>query len=391
MDTLIYLRATGTELERMMNLCVNRSVFLYDIKKKDDGTRNEVEFSVKPSDYFKMHSILRKTHTRTVILKKSGLPFFVMKMKKAWVFLLSIFICVVVLMFLMQKVWRIEISGNFRITDEAIFGFLKDNNIFYGTNRNKIDYKEVERMLRINFEEISWASVSLEGTTVSIEIRERILPSYKAILNENGKLVAGKDGVVESIIVRSGVPKVKKGDTVTRGQELVGNELYTYNDDLTVKETRYVPCDADIIIRYNENITLNLSKKYTDTIYTGKEKESYYLKLGKFKVDNPFHKTKYEKYKKVTVIKQLCLFDNWYLPVFWGKTCEKEYTTQIKYYSMEEAEYILNKKLEEILLSLQEKGVQIIEKNVNIDLYGNLYTLTGSLVLTDSAYERNDD
>ena len=81
MDTLIYLRATGTELERMMNLCVNRSVFLYDIKKKDDGTRNEVEFSVKPSDYFKMHSILRKTHTRTVILKKSGLPFFVMKMK----------------------------------------------------------------------------------------------------------------------------------------------------------------------------------------------------------------------------------------------------------------------------------------------------------------------
>ena len=58
---------------------------------------------------------------------------------------------------------------------------------------------------------------------------------------------------------------------------------------------------------------------------------------------------------------------------------------------MEEAEYILNKKLEEILLSLQEKGEQIIEKNDNIDLYGNLYTLTGSLVLTDSAYERNND
>ena len=391
MRALINIRATGPELERMMNLCVHHNIFIYDVVRTGEEERDEIIFSVKPSDYFKMHSILRKTKTKTVILKKSGLPFFVMKMKKKWLFILSVAFCVLALMFMMQRVWRIEISGNFRITDEAIYDFLEEKNIFYGTAIKNIDFKQVERMLRTEFDEISWASVTLLGTSIRIEIRERIMPSYEGIVNDNGNIVAGKNGVVESIIVRSGVPKVKAGDMVTEGQLLVTNELYTYNDDLTIKDTRYVPCDADIVIRYEQNITLSMNKNHTQINYTGNRMKSSYVKVGGVKIRNPFKKIKYDNHQTITEVTQLCLFKNWYLPVFFGKSETKEYTKSICQYTKAEAEEILNEKLNEILLSLQEKGVQIIEKNVNIDLSGNLYILSGSLILTDSAYERDDN
>ena len=52
-----------------------------------------------------------------------------------------------------------------------------------------------------------------------------------------------------------------------------------------------------------------------------------------------------------------------------------------KKYTNPEAEKLLNKKLDKIFLSLEEKGVQIIEKNVKIETNSVYSTMSGSLTL----------
>ena len=78
---------------------------------------------------------------------------------------------------------------------------------------------------------------------------------------------------------------------------------------------------------------------------------------------------------------QVCLLDNLYLPIYYGNICEKEYHLQYNEYSEEEMRNILNRNFEKIILCLQEKGVQIIEKNVKIKKYNKGMELNANLTV----------
>ena len=64
---------------------------------------------------------------------------------------------------------------------------------------------------------------------------------------------------------------------------------------------------------------------------------------------------------------QLRLFQNYYLPIYIGRDYIREYLTEEKIYTREEIKTLFEGKIQKFIESLDEKGVQIIEKNVTID------------------------
>ena len=125
----------------------------------------------------------------------------------------------------------------------------------------------------------------------------------RPVQNEPCNLLATVSGNVVSIITRNGVPKVKPGDEVKKGDVLVGGEVPVYNDDETIKEYMYVRSDADVRLetelKYHKTLKLDYQKK----VYTGQEKAAYYVRVYK----NSFSSAKipdYEQYDIVTDLKQ---------------------------------------------------------------------------------------
>lgn len=214
-NAFIQIKATGNEVERFINLCVNHDIAIKDLRTYYDNDGNySCTFSLLASDYLKTKNLIKKTHTRTVILKKSGLPFTLGRIKKRTLFSIILICCCISLYLIMMRIWRIDISGNFLISDNVFYDFLKENNIYYGTMSRSIDFKEVEEKIREQFSDVTWASVTQKGTALLIEVKEREILPVTIDTTEVGDLIATESGTIESIIVRNGVPLVKAGDVV---------------------------------------------------------------------------------------------------------------------------------------------------------------------------------
>lgn len=81
-------------------------------------------------------------------------------------------------------------------------------------------------MLREEFSNITWVSAKIEGTQLILEIKENV-DGYVTEETPEGpfSLAASKDGIVSSIITRSGTPMVLPGTPCKKGDVLVSGEI----------------------------------------------------------------------------------------------------------------------------------------------------------------------
>ena len=89
-------------------------------------------------------------------------------------------------------------------------------------------------------------------------------------------------------------------------------------------------------------------------------------------------------YETVTDKHQVVLLDNIYLPVYYGKIDRKEYYIKYLTYSKDEMKNLLTENFQKFILGLEEKGVQIVEKNVKIVQNSNSMELIGDLLVIKS-------
>ena len=79
--------------------------------------------------------------------------------------------------------------------------------------------------------------------------------------------------------------------------------------------------------------------------------------------------------------KQLELLDDFFLPFYLETKCYSQYEIIQNKYTKEEMQQILNKNLRDFCDKLEQKGVQILEKNVKIVWKSEKAVLDGKLQL----------
>ena len=172
------------------------------------------------------------------------------------------------------------------------------------------------------------------------------------------------------------------GDTVEKGTVLVEGKVPVYNEDATVREYSYVDADADIMLEHASAFTASLPFDHIEKKYTGREKSSHYIKLGErawaMPEDRPFL-----VYDSVIRESRPLMLEKLSVPVFWGTVTYREYQNMEYKYTEEEAKAHLNQKLMDFLAELEEKGVQIIEKNVRIEKGSEAWALTGEFLVQE--------
>ncbi len=385
-----YLRihVSGFSPERFMNLCSNRDILLWDIMQEKDG----YSMCVSLQNFYKLKAIVRKTRTKVVIVEKYGLPFFVPVMQKRRIFVAGLFLTISFWYISSWFVWDIEFAGNYRITTDQLEEFLEGQDVRTGMRKKELNIGELEKELRRQFTLVTWTSAKLDGTKLLISIKENDAP----ILTENDlkqtvtgtDLVSEFDGRVVSIVVRSGVPKVSAGDEVMAGTILVDGKVPVYNEDGTVREYIMTDADADIVIEHTKKFETNLSFFHVEREYTGREKKQDFLRIGdnfegKIPIESP-----YLVYDRVMRLERPLFFEKLNIPVFSGSYTYREYRNVEYKYSEEEAEKLFSEKLIQFLQTLEQKGVQIIEKNVKIDKSDDEWIMLGEFLVQEPAGKR---
>lgn len=372
---------TGYAPERFLNLCSNHDILIWNLTPKKDG----YQFFMTIQGFRQLKPILRKTKTKIQIEKRVGLPFILFRYRKRKLFLVGLFLFLGILYWVSGFVWKIEVNGNSYLSEEVILEFLEEQNCGFGTRKSAIDCERLEAELRSEYEEVIWTSAQIYGTKLTISIQENLLPeeSYQETEAEICDIVAAKDGTIVKMVTRNGTPLVKVGDVVEDGTTLVSGRVEVMNDAGEVAEYLYKSADADILAQVSYVYEDEIPVSYEEIVYTGQKKESYSIRIGTTRINQPFFKVTYEQKNIMTDSYQLHVTDNFYLPIFFEKNCYQEYVVEQKEYSKSEAKQLAIDHLRTYLSNLQEKGVQIIAENVMIEKVKNSYQVKGTI----DAYE----
>ena len=229
----VRIRITGYSPERFLNLCKYRKIPVWGLLPG----RNFYDLNITIAGMKKHKPILKKTGTNLRILEKNGLPFFLFRHRKRKIFFAGAFGCNALVYILSLFIWNIEISGNYVRTDETILSFLRKQNVHCGMMASSVDCAGIARMIRKEYDDIIWVSASLKGSQIHIDVKENSDSreiSEENPVEEGNDLIAEKDGVIQEIVTRSGVPMVHAGDEVKAGDLLVSGRVEIKNDSQEV-------------------------------------------------------------------------------------------------------------------------------------------------------------
>lgn len=370
----------GYSPERFFNLCKINGYILWGIVPLRQGG---YLFCIHRKEYKDILPFTKKTKTDTEIKDQKGLPFIIKNNKKRYPFFIGIIGCLLSLYLLSYFIWSFEIYGNEKIEPQLIVRLLKDEGIHYGSYKKTIDIQKIEELLREYFHNISWVSVKIEGIKLIISLKEGIELKTEDISSSTTAkhIYAELDGELLKIVTRAGTPKVKAGDQVTAGQILIEGYIPIYDDAGTLLRSNEVEADGDYCIRSSLNFSKEISRYYKYKYYTQNEKSVYYIRFGRHYFCFQLFGKNFLLYEIKEKESQPTIFKKLNIPIYFGKRRYIEYTVREDLYEEDEAKILLNRSIEMLVKDLNEKGVQIIQKNVKIDVGDKQISLVGEFVI----------
>lgn len=350
----IIVEVEGFFIERFINLCKLQNIEIMDIKYITAGL---ISFKTSSNSFGNIKKIADKTKCKAKIKKKKGIYFVLFRYKKRRIFVYLFGLLMGLLIFLSTFIYRINIIGNKRISDDKILEVLKKADVYVGKNRLLINERRAGNMLRTEIYDIAWVGIEIKGTKVNVKIVEKTLVDDKDNEKINGNIVANKSGVITKIIAENGTPRLLTGSYIEKGMvaiegiiesELIGN----------------VNVHAKGILRVKSTEMFEISEKYSikEKEYTGKKsygigfsfKDKQYL-LKYLPKEYIYDITKKEKGLKITGNSIRLLFNKY-----------KEYKLITKIRSYEELVKICKDKYDKYILDIKNDSSIISNEEIEV-------------------------
>lgn len=367
----LHIRLQGISPERFLNACMHRNIYIWNIQHSNGN----YEMDIYIADFRKLKPIFKKTGMRAVILKRHGFPFFMFHYRKRHVLAAGTVMAVILIYLMSVFVWDINITGNRRYTDETLRRFLTGMHIRPGIRADTVDCAEIAASLRETYDQIIWVSVSVEGSRLKINIRENedteVIADQNDYhseydLNTGCDLVAEQDGEIMDMIVRKGIPLVKEGDTVAKGQILVSGAVPVINDSEEIIGYRYQKADADIRAKIRMDYQDVEELQYLRKIYYDYQKEEPYIQIGSLYIETGDNIKKSGRQEIYTLEKSLPIGEDFLIPIRFGSRISRFYAWKKQNRTKTEVQQILRTDLQHFIDTQEKKGVEIISNDVKI-------------------------
>ncbi|MGI6588809.1 MAG: sporulation protein YqfD [Peptococcia bacterium] len=359
----------GKNPERVLNMALSRGISIWDIRLKED---RHYQLKVSLGGYKAFRLLVRRSSCKVKIIKKRGLPFFLMRAKRRKVLVFGTFFFCLALYILSSFVWFVEVIGNEQVSTEVIMGKAQEHGLKQGVPKASFQKNKLAEKLLLEITELSWVGIHEHGTKIIIEVAEKtLLPPDEE--NKPADLLARVGGEIEELLILKGIPLVQEGDWVKKGQVLILGIVYP---EINISETGEIsPAGEPQIVRAKGLVRARVFRSYVgecpfreNIVWdTGKEKKIVLLRFKGKEIylkgteENPF-----QKYRLVRQVKPLFVFKgrNLFGPVELISVVYKEQICEIREWGIEGAYQEAARRAQDLLWAELPAHYKVISQRI---------------------------
>lgn len=362
----------GGSPERFLNLCAARGLFLRKVRREAE----ECQCTMTAEEYLSCRPMARKSRVRLHVARRRGLPFLLFRYRRRWGIPAGAILALGILFFCSTRLWDIELAGGSRHTLDQFTALFAEYQVEAGMPLDEIVCGDLEEAVRNAYPDILWVSIQKSGCILKVQVRENERWSGETEADSGvtsasaTDLVAETDGVIEQIVTRQGTPLVAAGDAVTAGQVLVSGLVPMEDDAGEETGSLFVHADADITAVTVEEFHWEREVTGETVAFGAPTAFAFSLSVGTQRVTLSL-----EEEAAQVMLGSWCspkLFSCLPLPV----SCEVRVGSSLiytrRFLTEAEIEALCQAEWEEYTENLQEKDVQIQEKDVKVTV-GNLW------------------
>ena len=274
-----YVRVTisGDYPERFLNLCAANGITVWNVSRNGKA----LSCSMFARDYRYVRRFRRKSGTRLKIKRRKGAPFIYNRYKHRKGLMVGLALFIAFLTVMPKFVWSVEVSGNEKTDTQTIIRAAEKIGIKSGAKLSDIDPDNLRPTLLVELSELSWAAINIEGSRITLDVRERLEP--ETVSDDTPcNLVATRDGIITSVFIKKGSAAVKVGDAVRKG-DLLAMGTVEYGDQSTVIRHSM----GEIYAETTREITVKSPLTVIRSVPTGKVKTKRVFEI--FGLDIPLY------------------------------------------------------------------------------------------------------
>ena len=358
----VRISVRGFSYERFLNLLAVNDIFAWDIQK----FRGKITLSLTVNGLKRIKPVLKKTNCRFKIISRGGLPFVLHKYRKRSVFACGFALFFLLVFYMSQFIWLIDINGNCGLSDAEMLRFMKNKGIYTGIYKHKIDINSLKEDLCREYPQIAWISITQNGTRLFIDISEK---TENTVITDNSvpcDIISSRDCIVSDIVAQSGTPVVKSGDAVKKGDILISSAFEGVDENGAPIGFAPVHSIGSVRGRWQEKLSFDVPYKHTEKVYTNKKETLYSLTLfGKnFNINFIKNGTKFKKYDRIDKDIQLGFSPDYPLPFVINKKMFFEYTIREAVYTQKQAQRRAELTAAKKLITDYPKTIAVIDKRL---------------------------
>lgn len=214
----VLAHAEGSDVGELINEAVRHGVEIWRVRRAGHAWT----LRVGAAGWTGLDALARDRGVALRSERRVGAPYLLARVWRRRVLALGALGFVLAAWLLGSFVWVVDVSGASEVAPEAVLRAASELGLARGTFRPAIDRDRVARLLPMLLPNVSWATIRIRGTRATIEIAEeaQVPPEFQPSLHP-ADVVAGRDGVITSVLVLTGQALVRPGDTVSAGQVLI--------------------------------------------------------------------------------------------------------------------------------------------------------------------------
>ncbi len=254
--------------ERAVNICAARHIDFRDMVRNEDG----VTLTVSSSGYRKLCKASNDSGAFSVTaIKKSGMPFLLVRVKKRIFLLMGAVLCVMLVWVSSFFIWQIDVTGNDTVSSAEILAELRELGVYIGASTFSVSQPTISNEMLLRFPELCWITLNTHGSRIEVIVRETVPRPEIRNPDVPAMIVASKAGIITDMLVLNGEQTVAVGDAVDTGDILVS---------AVVNGTGLVHAEAEVWASTRCENTLSMPLSLKTKSYTGDSRTRFSVVIG---------------------------------------------------------------------------------------------------------------
>ena len=352
------IKIKGFNQEKLLNELSNK-ISIYNYKRISHG---ESEFEIDYKNRKTVKKILNSKNYEILHIRNIGILNFLKSIFTRYGIFVGLVVVAILQIFQYSFIWKVKVYGQDSLQSEQIQSYIEKN--LTSKYKNNIDTKNLEQIIKNEFEFVSSISIAIIGQSLVVNFNETILPPEMD--NEFEPIVSDFDGLITEINLVQGTLNCKKGDIVHKGDILV----YPYIVDADGNQRALQPkAEIKAKVWYKSNVNFYEYRIVTER--TGKVLVENNVYIGNLLLYNYNQKNNFEQYEVEKEINELS--KNLILPLKLEKIYYYETVTREIVENFENVkEEIISQAREKALINLQEDDI-IEDENYFITQNAGVY------------------